>query len=176
MTAGTARGEWSDWLDRHGPAMLLLARQWVPVRADAEDVVQDAFLRYWRSRQRHEETVGDPVAYLFACVKHAALDLRRGGRRRARREEAVASARSETAEDARLFIAPLENEERRRAVEAALGTLPENQREVLVMKLWAGLTFPQIAAALAIPPDTAASRYRYALEKLRGRLVQEVTP
>lgn len=48
--------------------------------------------------------------------------------------------------------------------------MPEEQRAVVHLKLWGELTFEQIAAALEIPPNTAASRYRYALDKLRGRL------
>ena len=173
--------EWQSWLARHGPGMLLLARQWAASPADAEDIVQEAFLRFWRSSERHDArsvagSVADPVAYLFASVKHAAMDFQRGGRRRVRREEAVAFARSETAGGGPMFSSPLEQAERRLAVEAALATLPEPQREVLVLKIWAGLTFPQIARALDVPPDTAASRYRYALEKLRTQLVQEVAP
>ena len=162
--------EWSRWLDRHGPAMLLLARQIVPVRADAEDVVQEAFVRVWTSRGRAD----DPVAYLFACVRTAALDWRRSGQRRDRREQAVAN-RSDRV-DMPLFTADVEREERRAAIEAALETLPETQREVLVMKIWAKLTFPQIARALDIPPDTAASRYRYALARLREQLAEELIP
>ena len=53
---------------------------------------------------------------------------------------------------------------------AALAELPPEQRAVAHLKLWTGLTFEQIAAALEIPPNTAASRYRYALDKLRARL------
>ena len=52
----------------------------------------------------------------------------------------------------------------------ALAELPPEQRAVAHLKLWEGLTFGQIAAALDIPPNTAASRYRYALDKLRDRL------
>ena len=52
----------------------------------------------------------------------------------------------------------------------ALGELPEEQRAVVHLKLWEGLTFEQIAAALDISPNTAASRYRYGLDKLRERL------
>jgi RNA polymerase sigma-70 factor (ECF subfamily) len=161
--------EWSQWLRRHGPAMLLLARQLVPSRADAEDVVQDGFVRFWAARDR----AADPVAYLFTCVRSAALDWRRGSRRRGRREEAVARPHSTAAP---LFTAGLEQEERRAAVEAALAQLPESQREVLVMKVWARLSFPQIARALQVPVDTAASRFRYALEKLRNRLAEELIP
>jgi RNA polymerase sigma-70 factor (ECF subfamily) len=53
---------------------------------------------------------------------------------------------------------------------AALSELPEEQRAVLHLKLWEGLTFEEIAAALDISPNTAASRYRYGLDKLRDRL------
>jgi RNA polymerase sigma-70 factor (ECF subfamily) len=159
--------DWASWLDRHGPALVLLARAWVSTRADAEDVVQEAFVRFWRSRDR----AADPTAYLFTCVKRCALDWVRTRGRQARREAAVAKPEGEP-----LFDGPLEQAERRAAVAAALDTLPEVQREVLVMKVWGGLTFPQIATALGIPADTAASRFRYALSKLRERLAEESIP
>ena len=152
---------WTDWLDRHGPALVLLARQWVASRADAEDVVQEAFVRFWRTRER----VADPTAYLFGCVKHVALDGLRGRRRQARREEAIARPEAEP-----LFEDRLEQDERRASIEAALRELPADQSEVLIMKIWGGLTFPQIAAALDLPVNTASSRYRYALSKLREQL------
>ena len=155
---------WQVWLDRHGAALVLLARQWVSSRADAEDVVQEAFVRFWRSRQR----IAEPAAYLYACVKHCALDAQRGQRRQLRREIASARPEKET-----LFAGTLEQQERQAAIEAALLCLPENQTEVLVMKIWGGLSFPQIAAALDISANTAASRYRYALAKLREQLAEE---
>ena len=160
--------QWDEWLGRHGPAMLLLARQIVSARADAEDVVQEAFMRFWAARDR----AADPVAYLFACVRSAALDWRRAGARRGRRE--VAAARPESPGDASLFEQGMERDERGAAIEAAVAALPEAQREVLVMKVWAKLSFPQIGLALGIPADTAASRYRYALAKLRGQLAEEL--
>ena len=156
--------DWSGWLDRHGPALLLLARQWAPSHADAEDVVQEAFVRFWRSRDRAR----DPLAYLFACVKSSARDWVRGESRRERREIAASVPEVEPA-----FAGPAEQAERRGAVEGALRELPEEQREVLVMKIWGELTFPQIGEALGIPANTAASRYRYALDKLRERLAEE---
>jgi RNA polymerase sigma-70 factor (ECF subfamily) len=152
------------WLERHAPALLLFARGWAPSHADAEDVVQEAFVRFWRSRDR----VSDPVAYLYACVKRCALEWNRAGARRLRREEASARGEAE-----RMFEDALEQQERRVAVEAALAGLPEKQREVLVMRIWGDLSFPQIAEALGIPTDTAASRYRYALAKLHEELAEE---
>jgi RNA polymerase sigma-70 factor (ECF subfamily) len=156
--------QWTDWLDRHGAALVLFARQWVSSRADAEDVVQEGFVHFWRSRHR----ATDPVAYLYACVRRCILDLRRGRSRQARREKAAARPEAES-----LFAGALEQDERRAAIDAALRTLPEDQREVLVMKIWGGLSFPRIAEALRIPSNTAASRYRYALARLRGQLAEE---
>ena len=155
--------EWSVWLDEHGPALVLLARQWVPSQADAEDIVQEAFVRCWQSRERVEV----PAAYLYACVRHCALDWHRRHNRRQRRESLVARSEAEP-----MFATRLEQEERRRAVETALASLPKDQAEVLVMKIWGGLTLGQIAAALDASVNTIASRYRYALGKLREQLVE----
>ena len=157
-------GQWQGWFDAHGAALVLLARQIVPSRTDAEDVVQDAFIRFWRTRG----TVVDPVAYLFACVKHCALDWQRSRRRQARREEQAARPEMEA-----MFVTSGEHNERQTAIEDALRDLPTEQAEVLVLKIWGELTFPQIAEALDIPPNTAASRYRYAIAKLRESLAEE---
>jgi len=157
--------EWSAWIEQHGASMLLLARQSLPRQADAEDVVQEAFLRFWRSRDRAQ----DPAAYLFTCVRHCALDFNRGRVRRHDRERAA--ARPEQALD--YFSAAPQERERAARIEHALRQLPPPQREILVLKLWSRLSFAQIAAALEISPNTAASRYRYALEKLRVHLPEE---
>src|SRR4051794_12284580 len=162
-----AEDDWAAWLDRHGPALVLLARQRVASRADAEDVVQEAFVRFWRSRQR----AADPVAFLYTCVRRYALDWQRNRGRRSLREHAAARPEAEA-----LFAGRAEQDERREALEGALSALPEAQREVLVMKVWGGLSFPQIALALGISANTAASRYRYALDKLRVRLTEEPIP
>ena len=158
---------WEDWLDRHVAALVLFAGQWAPRRVDAEDIVQEAFVRFWRSREK----VSDPTAYLYACVRNCALDWIRSDKRRSRREESVARPEGEE-----LFDASVLDKERRTAVQAALLALPEPQREVLVMKIWGGLSFAQIATALDVSAGTAASRYRYALAKLHKELAEEAIP
>jgi len=155
---------WSVWLDQHGAALVLFARSWVPSQADAEDVVQEAFIRFWRSRDR----VTEPIAYLYASVKYGALDWHRSRDRQARREAIVARPEAEE-----MFVSADEHAERRAAIEAMLCELPESQREVLVMRIWGRLSFPQIAGALEISVNTAASRYRYALARLREQLREE---
>jgi RNA polymerase sigma-70 factor (ECF subfamily) len=159
-----AEGEWAAWLVRHGPALVLFARQWTPTRSDAEDVVQEAFVRFWRAKDRAQ----DAMAYLYACVETCAIDANRSDRRRVRREGV--SARHEN--DA-MFACRAECDERRALIESALSRLPDVQREVVVMKIWGGLSFPQIGSALGIPHDTAASRYRYAISRLRTELAEE---
>jgi RNA polymerase sigma-70 factor (ECF subfamily) len=155
---------WQIWLDRHGAALVLFARQWVKSHADAEDVVQDAFVNFWKSRER----VAAPVAYLYSCVRRGALDWQRSGKRRLRREEAMARSEAEP-----MFAGACEHDERRMAIEAALVALPEKQREVVVLRIWGELSFRQIGAALQVSADTAASRYRYGLAKLHEALAEE---
>ena len=166
MIGGGGNGDdaWRAWLDRHGPALLLYARQWCRSRADGEDAVQDGFVRFWKSRGRAK----DETAYLFACVRTAALDLSRTGERRKRHEAAA-----NVFENAPPPPPPPPRDDLREAVEVALERLPGEQREVLVMKIWGGLTFAQIGEVLAIPANTAASRYRYALERLEATLATE---
>jgi DNA-directed RNA polymerase specialized sigma24 family protein len=95
--------EWADWLDQYPAALVLLARQWVTGRAYAEDVVQEAFVRFWRSRGH----ATDPVAYYFACVKTCAFDWQRARNRRTQREAAVARPETEP-----LFADSIEHDER----------------------------------------------------------------
>jgi RNA polymerase sigma-70 factor (ECF subfamily) len=155
---------WKDWFARHGPKLLLCARQWCRSLADAEDVVQDAFVRFWKGQRK---LGGEPQALLFTSVRRAAIDLARRNSRRGARE-VLADGGLENLEP--IFETPLEGDDRREAIEFALRSLPDEQREVLTLKIWGELTFEQIGHHLGISPNTAASRYRYALAGLRDAL------
>jgi len=157
--------DWKTWIETHGPRLLLCARQWTRSLADAEDIVQEAFVRYWR-HQRH--LPGNPHALLVVSIRRAALDLaRRDDRRTARELKADGGVEVPEMSFERL---PGEGDERRVEIENALQRLPAEQREVLVLKIWQELTFEQIGEALEIPANTAASRYRYGLIALRKQL------
>ena len=128
--------------------------------ADAEDALQDVFMALVPARQSLAR-VENLAAYLATSVRRAAV------RRRQRRTlvqlpdaDAVAAPHAAT-------------EVGSTSLDHALAALPDEQREVLALKFEAGLTFAEIAQALDISANTAASRYRYALEKLRARLEQE---
>jgi RNA polymerase sigma-70 factor (ECF subfamily) len=165
MEATHEQSTWKQWLEAHGPKLLLCARQWTRSLADAEDVVQEAFVRYWR-HQRH--LPGDPQALLVTSIRRAALDHARRQARRTAREEKADGGLEER--DIVFEPQPGEDADRRTEIENAMRRLPSVQREVLVLKIWNELTFEQIGAALDIPPNTAASRYRYALAALRKEL------
>jgi RNA polymerase sigma-70 factor (ECF subfamily) len=156
------QGDWRAWWARHGAALVLLARQYARTRQDAEDAVQDGFARFWKARGRARQGAG----YLFACVRTAAIDL---GRRRATRER-----HERAAPPGGLFTGPPELDERRARIEEALAKLPAEQREVLVLKVWGGLTFAEAGLALGVAEGTAASRYRYALRRLQAVMTREV--
>lgn len=162
-----AADDYRQWLHRLGPAMALFVRQWVPTHADAEDVVQEAFVRFWAAGRE----VREPQAYLFATVRRCALNWHRAQSRRRRREQAAGQREANASEP--LFEGSLEQQEQRRRIERAMENLPGEQREVVVLKIWGGLTFEQIGEALDVSPNTAASRYRYALKALRPLLAEE---
>ncbi len=155
---------WTDWFNCHGPRLLLFARQWAGGHAEAQDIVQEAFMRFWQARGRAR----DPAAYMYACVRRCALESHRSGRRRERWEQAAMRERPAQVEPA--FEAMPEKDEFRGSVEAAFERLPDEQRQVLVLKIWGELTFEQIGEVIEASPNTAASRFRYGLTALRQEL------
>src|SRR6266705_5903157 len=152
--------DWKSCFSVVAPRLLLFARQWVQSAADAEDVVQEAFVKFWRRNHNIENR-----ALLYAAVRSIALDFIRHDKRRARREATV-FAETEPAMEPQFEW----DDETQSALAAAVGSLPHDQREVLILKIWNELTFNEIASALEISQNTAASRYRYALANLKKSL------
>ena len=157
----THEEDWKSCFAELGPGLVLFARQFVRSIADAEDIVQDAFVRFWRK----QHSVRDK-GLLYATVRTTALDLLRRDARRARREATASAEMEQTIEPQFDF-----DDGSQRALAAAIDLLPVEQREGLVMKIWNELTFAEIASALAISQNTAASRYRYALAALKKNFV-----
>ncbi len=157
---------WKEIFSQYGSKMLLFARQFAANQSDAEDIVQEAFTRFWKSDRRDD---GNAVSLLFGCVRWAALDFLRRNQRRQKREN-LASEYDRTLKDCQLFESSVEKEELSESVQAALKELPEAQREVVVLKIWGELTYAQISETLGIPANTASSRYRYALAALKRKM------
>jgi RNA polymerase sigma factor (sigma-70 family) len=149
-----------ELMDAHTPALVLFARQ---LCESSEDVVQDAFCKLAALSTPPD----DPAAWLFRVVRNRALDVAKAERRR-RRHENAASARAPWFHESQF-----DGLDADAAVEA-LSALPVEQREVIVLKLWSGLTFEQIAAACGCSLSTAHRRYETGIETLRDRLLGPV--
>jgi RNA polymerase sigma-70 factor (ECF subfamily) len=153
--------------DRHGPALWAYARLLSGSGVEAEDAVQNCFARLAEHPERLA-AADDPRSYLFTVLRNEALRLRSRWRRwrhgdRAAGTVPVAGQAPGGAEQAE------EAERLRRAVM----DLPGEQREVVFLKVWQEMTFAEVARLLNIPANTAASRYRYGMEKLRARIHDE---
>ena len=147
---------WYAWLKANAARYLLFARSQARCEADAQDLIQEVLVEVWR-RSAGEEPED---ALVFRTIRRRAIDLGRRTDRRVRREQA-----------ARDWWQPPEEEAGGDAeLESAVQALPARLREVVLLKIWGGLTFAQIADTLGVPLATAASRYRYALEHLRHAL------
>ena len=147
---------WRTWLEGHARRFLLFARDQTRSEADAQDVLQDALVEVWRRGGGGTPDHG----LVFATIRRRAIDLARRNDRRELRERAAPEWFQASVGE------PAQDDELERAVK----TLPPNLREVVVLKTWSELTFQQIADTLGIPLNTAASRYRYALDHLRAAL------
>lgn len=144
----------------HARALVLYARQWLDASA-AEDVVQDVFVRLLERGTR------DPsVAFLFRSVRNATIDVTRAASSRKRREGVAAGnagAWFERRDDDRIDAD---------AACGALRSLPASQREAVVLRIWGGLGFEQIAETLGCAVSTAFAHYRDGLAGIQARMEQ----
>jgi RNA polymerase sigma-70 factor (ECF subfamily) len=142
-------------VDAHAAKLVLYARQWC---GTPEEVVQEALLKLARLRQPPD----DVVAYLYRMVRNGALDAGKMQRRRERRESMVARP-------ARWFVEPAVEGLDAEAAVRALEGLPAEQREVIVARLWGGLSFEQIASVADCSASTAFRHFEAGIEALRRR-------
>jgi RNA polymerase sigma-70 factor (ECF subfamily) len=151
--------------DVHAQSIFAFVLNLTRDEADTRDVLQDVFVRL-ASRPELLHGVRDERGFLLRLGYNLAIDLTRRRKSRERRDEQFA------AEAGEVFQPGHEADEPsfRSALNTALGALPAEQRAVVHLKLWEERTFDSIAETLGISANTAASRYRYATDKLRERL------
>lgn len=158
--------EWKRWFTENAPRLHLYARQQTRSESDAEDVLQDAFVRMWNTA-RKEPDLGLPnLPFGYTSIRRCAIDLARKNQRRLQREETA----HDGLDDVQWFESDLEGAERKEALERAIKRLPKKYQEVLALKIWGEQTFQAIADLQGISINTVASRYRYALQGLRREL------
>lgn len=143
--------------DRHAAALELFARQWT--RA-ADDCVQEALIEL----AAQADVPDDPVAWLYRVVRNRAINQARSDGRRRRREQVQAEQRENW------FTEDLAGQLDGRQVTILLKQLSEGQRQVIIARIWGGLTFEQIASLLGTSRSSAHRCYATGLAALRKRL------
>jgi RNA polymerase sigma-70 factor, ECF subfamily len=149
----------AELFDAHSRVLLLYAQQWVGM-AGAEDVVQRVFVRLVSSGRLPAQ----PRTWLFRCVRNEAISYRRSEHRRSRREHVVA------ADSMRWFVPRPEDRLDANDAQGALMSLPLDQREVVMLRLWSGLTLMEIAAITGLAVSTVHTRYAAAVAAVRQKL------
>ena len=143
---------------KHGAALLLFASAISGERSRAQDAVHQVFVKAIENGSLSRAT--DKKAYLFACVRNAVLN-----------DAKFRNRNADLDVDSAWFSPPNRDYAEERNLRRALSDLPDDQREVIVLHIWGELTFSEIGDLLGVSSNTAASRYRYALARLRGSML-----
>ncbi len=164
--------DWSAWLTEHGSFLLLFARQQCRSEADAEDVLQEALVQLVNA-VKSRAFDGDSSkwrSYVCVAIRHLAMD--RGRREQVRKNYEVAQQEvmSEGIEEMPWLASSADNDYVRKKVENALKQLAPDAAEVVVLHMWGGHTFQQIADMTGTKLSTVTSRYRYSLQHMREYL------
>ncbi|MDP2308413.1 MAG: sigma-70 family RNA polymerase sigma factor [Pseudomonadota bacterium] len=159
------RAALGELYDRYSSLLLAVGVQRLGDRRDAEEVLHDVFVEAWRSADSYDESRGTVRAWLVTRMHSRALDRRRAPAwsRRAPYDEARAE-RISIDDDPSLVID-------RGRVQAALDALPDEQRQVVELSYYSGLSSSEIAERAAVPVGTVKSRTAAALGKLRSGLL-----
>jgi len=147
----------SSLLDEHGSALELFASQWTGM---PEDCVQEAFLQLVRQSKPPDQV----VPWLFRVVRNRAISLRRSSQRRQRHESAAAIERASWFQP--VPRSPIDDAK----LTEALRSLSDEHREVIVAKIWGGLSYEQIGEVVGTSRSSAHRRYEAGLRILRERL------
>jgi RNA polymerase sigma factor (sigma-70 family) len=158
---------------RYSPNALALARRVVRQPFIAEEIVQEAFLAAWRNAEGYREGRGSVRSWLMTMVHHRAVDaVRREESQRRRAEDAQASDVLAVEDPADAVVAQLGLPEERRAVRAALGDLPFEQRQVIELMYFDGLSQSKVSERLGLPLGTVKSRTLLGMRRLRSALIE----
>lgn len=157
----------ADLYDRYAPVALALAGRILGDRSEAEDVLQVVFTRVWTEAGRYDPSKGSPTSWLLSWVRNGAID-------RLRRREALQRAALHSvghaparAEEAHGHDSSAEERER---LQKAVASLPADQRQVIELAYFEGLSQTQIAQRLGEPLGTVKTRVRLGMSKLRQAL------
>lgn len=167
--AGGDESALSAFYDRWSPPVHALAMRIVRDETEAEEVVEAVFWQAWQLAARYSPERGAPGAWLLSMARSRSLDRLRTLRRR-RDDAHVDDAIFETLPAPGDPLSDLSSSERAQRVTKTLTQLPTEQREVLELAYFEGLSQTEIAERLSVPLGTVKTRARLALRKMRDRL------
>lgn len=156
---------------RYAPAAMALAKRIVRQAHLAEEIVQDAFLAVWRAPGGYDGARGSVRSWLMGTVHHRAVDMVRREEAHRRRADAVADLREEQPDHADDVATELDRPKERELVRSALDLLPPEQRTVIELMYFAGMSQSQIADRTGLPLGTVKSRTLLGMRRLRGTIV-----
>jgi len=158
----------------YAPSAMALAVRVVRQAQLAEEIVQEAFLTLWRSPGVFDERRGSVKAWLMTMVHHRAVDVvRREEAQRRRSDEMVVGVREEAEDPTDAVLAAIAAPAERDAVRTALRSLPQEQREVLELMYFDGLSQSQVAEKTGAPLGTVKSRALLGMRRMRS-VVEEL--
>jgi RNA polymerase sigma-70 factor, ECF subfamily len=152
--------------DRHGRMAYSLAYRMMGEKQQAEDVVQEAFIKVWRSAGGYRVGRGSVRTWILSIVHNSGIDQIRSHARRGRMQDKV-EASAPTSESSEAFAETWRNTQQEQ-VREALNTLPHEQLKILELAYFSGYTHVEIAERLELPLGTVKGRMRLGLQKIRG--------
>jgi RNA polymerase sigma-70 factor (ECF subfamily) len=152
---------------RYARPVLALALRRLGDRGTAEEVLQEAFVSVWRSASTYRPERGAASAWVYAVARNAITDRGR------RRQEPLVELSDQPSPDAGPDV-QAEDEWVRWRVHSALETLPDAERELIVLAYWGGLSQSELADRLDMPLGTVKTRTRAALSRLATVLEQSL--
>jgi RNA polymerase sigma-70 factor (ECF subfamily) len=152
--------------DAHGAELYRFARRALGDAGQAEDAVQEAFVRAWRASDRYDPARASQRTWLFAILRNVVIDQVRARRSRPPMSRDRDGAEQITASTDDAIDHVLTGWQ----VDAALGAIAEDQRRVLVEVHWRGRPYAEVAAELGVPEGTVKSRVYYGLRAMRAAL------
>jgi RNA polymerase sigma-70 factor, ECF subfamily len=159
----------ADVYHKYREALVGLAQTFLGCRHAAEDAVHEAFAKLCQNQQWGNDT----VAYVFTSVRNAAINQLRRRNSQDRMHESLFNGRHRELETGDLSKG-VANREELDFLAAAVDRLEPNEKQLIVLKLYGGLTFDQIGQIMDLPLKTVASRYRRMLERLQIELREKV--
>lgn len=156
--------------DRFAPLLLTLARRILHRDGEAEEVLQEVLLQVWKQAHRYRQSKSSVTTWLVLLTRSRAIDRLRSLRSR---DRTLSSFRIESSGSGHASAAATGNvwmRERRQRLDSALAELPAEQRQVLELAFYEGMSQSEIAAAIDIPLGTVKTRTLLAMRKLRKAL------